>query len=115
MILDYLRTRVFSLSSALFAEKRLEDIKRELDKEKDAAIAEALRRAEEQAQSTAHRLQVHCRVFKRGLLMSIASAVGAQLDFSGCSAIVSQVEAEEHLKNAESSYRAQLETEVRKC
>jgi hypothetical protein len=49
---------VIPLGSALFAEKRLEDIKRELEKEKDAAVAEALRRAQTEAESTVRRLQV---------------------------------------------------------
>ena len=46
------------MSSALFAEKRLEDIKRELEKEKDSAVAEALGRAKAEAEATVARLQV---------------------------------------------------------
>ena len=45
---------------AAFAEKRLQDIKAELDKERDVAVAEALRRAKAEAEATVHRLQVQC-------------------------------------------------------
>ncbi len=46
---------------AAFAEGRLEDIKRELAKQKDVEVAEALRRAQAEAEATVARLRVRPR------------------------------------------------------